>query len=619
MNRLTGVLRFLAVLSTVLFLGCSSEFSGGSKSRRLINNGVSYPATQEFGSLPSGLNPWENFRSGKDLSGGTILDPFAIRGDETFLRGDRIGAVDLYIKALTANQPFVIKEALAFRISAAQLGLDKAKESLVTLSQFFRENNIGTEGVRPEFAMIFAYGYGRTGDIDQSLAWFSRLESTASINPANSREAQIGSTLLLRSRADGEIRSLEKSWAADPFIFTMIRNEKSRRERTGGLASAAPSDQPFWLSDKSERPARDFSLPLPGVLDSGENGSVIIGALVPKSGKYSNLGESLSRGIDLAFTDTPFPVRVIAEDTVEDSVSAVSAADKLIEAKPDVVLGPLLSEPAAAVLPIMRERGVPQISFSRRQAPGYGSTSFLLGATSESQVYSLFSTAQESLKIDRIAIVYPQDSNGFEFLREARRIAAELGMQIVYETPYGPEFGESFVEIAQEIEKAAPSGVFFPDEITKATVLVGNFTPAFRKQVKVLGSAAWDNIAKLNSARTLLEGCVFVSPYFSRSQREIIKRFNTIYKNSYGAEPDFLAAQGFDAATMALAAISRKQSEGISFADAFRAIENYEGLTGKMRVRSDGVVERQFSVVQLGERGLIELSPIAAVPAVKDR
>jgi len=608
MIRLTGVLRFLLVLSTVFTLGCSSEFSDRFRSKRVINNGVNYPATQEFGSLPSGLNPWENFRSGKDLAGGDILDPFAVRGDETFLRGDRAGALDLYTKALNANQSFVLKEALAYRISAAQLGLDKAKESLVTLSQFFRENNIGTDGVKPEFAMIFAYGYGRTGDIDQSLAWFSRLESTTSVNPSNSREAQIGSTLLLRSRADGELGSLERSWAADPFIFTMIRNEKARRERSGGLASAVSSDQPFWLSNSTERPDRELSLPISNDTENAQGGSVVVGALVPKSGKYSNLGESLSRGIELAFTDTPFPVKVIAEDTVEDSVSAVSAADKLIESNPDVVLGPLLSEPAAAVLPIMRERGVPQISFSRRQTPGYGSTSFLLGATSESQVHSLFTTAQGTLKIDRIAIVYPQDSNGFEFLREARRIAAELGMQIVYETPYGSEYGESFVGIAQEIEKAAPSGVFFPDEITKATVLIGNFTPAFRKQVKVLGSAAWDNIAKLNSARTLLEGCVFVSPYFSRSQREIIKRFNTIYKNSYGAEPDFLAAQGFDAATMALAAISRKQSEGISFEEAFRAIENYEGLTGKMRVRSDGVVERQFSVVQLGEKGLVEIS-----------
>jgi ABC-type branched-subunit amino acid transport system substrate-binding protein len=181
-------------------------------------------------------------------------------------------------------------------------------------------------------------------------------------------------------------------------------------------------------------------------------------------------------------------------------------------------------------------------------------------------------------------------------------------MEIVYETPYGSEYGESFVTIAQELEKANPSGVFFPDEISKATVLVSNFTPAFRKKVKILGSAAWDNVAKLNSARTLLEGCVYVSPYFTRSQREIIKRFNTIYKNSYGVEPDFLAAQGFDAATMALAAISRNQSEGISFEDAFRAIDNYDGLTGKMKVRSDGVVERQYSVIQLGEKGLIELN-----------
>jgi branched-chain amino acid transport system substrate-binding protein len=608
MIKLTIVPRFLVLATIVALIGCSSEFSEPSRPRRIINNGVSYPATQQFGVLPSTLNPWEKFQFGKDISGSIISDPYLVKGDEAFARGDRKEALEYYRKAWVQNQPFVVKEALALRVSAAQLGLDQGKESLVTLSQFFRENNIGIDGVKGPFALVFAYGYGRTGDIEQSLAWFSRLEGLAQVENVSTVEAQIGSTLLLRSRGDSEIGTLARSWSTDPFISTMIKNEQSRRSRDGGIIASAPNDKPFWLTDSGESSAVPSSEMVSNALNQLSGPGVVVGTLIPKSGKYSNLGESLTSGIELALTDTPFPVRIVSEDTIEDSVAAVSAADKLIATNPAVVLGPLLSEPAAAVLPIMRERGVPQISFSRRQTPGFGNTSFLLGATSESQVSSLFTVAQHNLKIDRIAVVYSQDSNGFEFLREARRIAAELGMEIVYETPYGSEYGESFVTIAQELEKANPSGVFFPDEISKATVLVSNFTPAFRKKVKILGSAAWDNVAKLNSARTLLEGCVYVSPYFTRSQREIIKRFNTIYKNSYGVEPDFLAAQGFDAATMALAAISRNQSEGISFEDAFRAIDNYDGLTGKMKVRSDGVVERQYSVIQLGEKGLIELN-----------
>lgn len=612
MIKITTVPRFLVLATIVALIGCSSEFSDRPASRRLVNNTVSYPATHELGAFPSTLNPWEKFRVGRDLSGAPITDPLVLKGDEYFARGDRSNALEFYGRAWAQTQPFAVKESLALRVSGAQLGLDNAKDSLVTLSQFFRENNINTEGVRPEFATVFAYAYGRTGDIDQSLAWFSRLEALSDVTPNSRIEAQIGAAMLLRSRGDADLRSLVKPWSTDTFISRMISDEESRRSRSGGVVASAPSDKPFWSSSVN---SSSSSLATASQIDpvvtppsSLVGPEVVVGTLVPKSGRFSNLGESLSRGIELAFTDTPFPVKLVAEDTLEDPMAAVSAADRLIGVKPAVVLGPLLSEPAAAVAPLMKERGVPQISFSRRQNPGSSPTSFLFGATSESQVYSLFKVAHSALMIDRIAVIYSQDSNGFEYLREARRIAAELGMQIVYETPYGAEYGESFVSIAKEIESANPSAVFFPDDISKATVLVGNFSPLFRKKVKILGSAAWDNIAKLNSARTLLEGCVFVSPYFVRSQREMIKRFNSLFKNSYGVDPDFLAAQGFDAATMALAAIARNQSEGISFEDAFRAIDNYDGLTGKMKVRPDGVVERLYSVVQLNESGLKELT-----------
>ena len=162
MIKLTIVPRFLVLATIVALIGCSSEFSEPSRPRRIINNGVSYPATQQFGVLPSTLNPWEKFQFGKDISGSIISDPYLVKGDEAFARGDRKEALEYYRKAWVQNQPFVVKEALALRVSAAQLGLDQGKESLVTLSQFFRENNIGIDGVKGPLALVFAYGYGRT-------------------------------------------------------------------------------------------------------------------------------------------------------------------------------------------------------------------------------------------------------------------------------------------------------------------------------------------------------------------------------------------------------------------------------------------------------------------------
>lgn len=603
--------KIIIFLFLALLLGCSSEFSNPPpRAGGLAGGGISYTPTQEFGTLPSALYPWERWEPGFDLSGATLIDPFIVKGDEAVRKGERLEALGLYRRAWGPTQPFIVKEALALRISGTQLALDQARDSLITLSQFFRENGVDINSVKAPIALVFAYAYGRTGDMDQSLAWFSRLNSMVDGRGGMSNEAKTGASLLLRTKGDEELVSLSGTWAADSFVASVIGQERARRARLGGSAEIAPKDKPFWLAvgPRDSSPAM-IGMERPGVLPADPLREVVVGTLLPTSGRFSKLGESAQRGIEMAFTDTPFPVKVLAQDTAGDPTTAITASDNLLATvRPAVVLGPLLSDPAAAVVPILRERGIPEITFSRKDSPGYGQTAFRLGATSESQVRSLFSVAESQLGVGSIAIIYPQDSNGYEFIRDSRSIAAELGMSIVYETAYGEEFRESFVNIAKEIESANPSAIFFPDEIDKANVLVSNLSPFFKKKVKILGSAAWDNLGKLGSARTLLEGCVFVSPFFAKSDRELVRRFVSIFKTTYGTDPDFLAAQGFDAATMALAALSREVNEGIPFADAFRAIENYEGLTGKMRVRSDGAIERQYAIVQLTDTGLVELN-----------
>ena len=72
--------------------------------------------------------------------------------------------------------------------------------------------------------------------------------------------------------------------------------------------------------------------------------------------------------------------------------------------------------------------------------------------------------------------------------------------------------------------------------------------------------------------------------------------------------PDFLAAQGFDAATLALQALKRAQSQQVTFSSALRGIDAYDGLTGRVYIGSDGELRRSFAVLQLSGEDVIELN-----------
>jgi ABC-type branched-subunit amino acid transport system substrate-binding protein len=96
---------------------------------------------------------------------------------------------------------------------------------------------------------------------------------------------------------------------------------------------------------------------------------------------------------------------------------------------------------------------------------------------------------------------------------------------------------------------------------------------------------------------------MFVSPFFIFDDNIYSKQFQNTYKATFNAPPDFLAAQGFDAATLLSTALKQSNQSG-DYVNAFKGIDLYQGLTGEITVSHNGELERKFKVVELGPVGL---------------
>jgi hypothetical protein len=101
---------------------------------------------------------------------------------------------------------------------------------------------------------------------------------------------------------------------------------------------------------------------------------------------------------------------------------------------------------------------------------------------------------------------------------------------------------------------------------------------------------------------------VFVSLFFTESTRPAVAQFMQSYYEQFRVKPDFLAAQGFDAATLVASAVGQQRQSGAPFAVALGSIGSYEGLTGTMTIAESGEIERTFSVVQLVDDKVVELT-----------
>lgn len=542
--------------------------------------------------------PWEIWPIGTDLQGQSFKSLLIAHGDTQLRAGRRAEALDDYAQAQSGPLAPSEYEALVMRIASTELALDQPNKSLTTLSNYFRTSGKVVDDVDGRFSLIFAYAYGRKGDLDQSIAWFSRVARVGANQPGIRTAAEQGLNSILRSVPDDRLNQLTEQWAADTFVRVLVAEERARRVAGGGIEDGSQSG--IWASTGA------------GTLVAASGNTTTIGVLLPLSGSFANLGKSVRNGIDLAVagrTQSGTPeLKVAYRDADSTPDQAVARARELLSVDgATVILGPLLSEHAYAVGEFARHSRVPLMSLAKNSNFATGENIFRLGATSDSQVRSLLEVSKERLQLKRYAMVYPDDAAGKELAETFRAELGARGLQLVYESSYPRGNVDVFVTIADALEKSNAEAVFFPDSITTASRFFGSLSPSFRERARPLGVAMWDNPLQLANSSTVLEGAVFVSPFFAASNRPAIAQFNQAYQTAYGQPPDFLAAQGFDALTILAEAAHRQRSEGVVLSMAIQQVDTYEGLTGRITVRSDGELQRQFSVVQMNNGKIQEV------------
>lgn len=539
--------------------------------------------------VPRLREPFEVWDFGRDLDRNRLDQRGIGVADELVREGRRREALDRY---LSLRSPILIRSdkiALELRIASTQLALGDPTAALDTLTAVYREQKKGVGEVNAPYSLIFAYAYGQKGNFDQSLAWFAKVERITKGSGVVGQAVSYGMRALVRTMPSGNLASSGASFGRDSFVGRFISSEQERR-RTATYSQQSVGDA-FWRTNTS-------TVAPPRVTESGV---ARVGVMLPLTGKFSKLGQSTRNGIELvsksgSVTDV---VSFSYKDTGGSDVEAEALLRELVEMNSaSVVLGPLLSGPSISVSSLARESGIPLLTFSKKNKFPVGDGVFRIGPTVSSQVDSLINGCAGSLGARKFALVFAENDLGYEFADTFRRRVKELGLEIAYSASYPPGDNSSFVVIAEEIEATDATAVFLPDNLRVASRFITSASAALRRRVRFVGPASWYNPRELANAQQVFEGVVLVSPFYAESNRPIVGDFVQAYRKQYGSDPDFLAAQGFDAATMLVAAQRRAAIEGIAFRDAFYGIREYEGLTGKITVDAGGEVRRLFEVVE---------------------
>jgi ABC-type branched-subunit amino acid transport system substrate-binding protein len=372
-----------------------------------------------------------------------------------------------------------------------------------------------------------------------------------------------------------------------------------------------------------------------------------LGVVLPLSGPFASYGEESLLGIllaveifDSAASGAESRVRVLVRDSGGSAAGAARGVRSLAE-EPDLlaIIGPLLAQEAESAAEAAEDESVPLIALTRREEVAqHRPHVFRLGSSPRLEAELLADYAVRELGSQRFAILYPRDSYGlalrgafwdavearggsvvgvaaydpeatdfaqpirriigYEFLSARERAALEARRKLLKRALRMPperaaELREEAAEITGPGEAPLPpfvdfDALFIPDSHENAALIAPHLAFHEVRGVRLLGPSGWNHPDLVRIGGKHVNGAIFTADFFPESSYPFVSEFVRRFRGTYGSEPSYLAAQGFDAASLFTVQLSRDHQTRDQVAEGLLATRAYPGVSGITSIRHDG-------------------------------
>jgi branched-chain amino acid transport system substrate-binding protein len=334
-----------------------------------------------------------------------------------------------------------------------------------------------------------------------------------------------------------------------------------------------------------------------------------VGVLTPLTGDYSNYGESMLKGINLAlqYSFMQTEVELVVKDTEGDPIKGTSLSKELIEDDEVIsIIGPLKSESTMRAGMAVGEAQIPLISPTASQE-GIGDLNefvFQLSPSSQTRGKSLAEFVIRAEKLVDFVVLVSDDQEAREFAIGFQEEAQQLGAKIMALEHFYEEtmdFTPLLSTIKRVLLEKPPSDYVSEEEelfINELPIKVDGFLIAGGKEqmlrilpqisflkIKtiIIGTEGCGNSEVLNLAQNLNQELIFSSDIYHLPEDQTWRSFSALYYNKYKEEPDRVAALGFDAMNLLISIFEKGITSPEKIKDSLVQIKNFNGASGTIR------------------------------------
>lgn len=336
---------------------------------------------------------------------------------------------------------------------------------------------------------------------------------------------------------------------------------------------------------------------------------IMIGVVLSLTGKGATYGERALKGMQLATEELNVsarfknrPIKLLIEDSNSSAQQALSGFRKLIELNHIfVVVGLVLSDEVLTCAPIANEKKVVLFSTAAGsdKIKDAGDYVFRNRESAALQSQKIAGMAVQDLGYKEIAILHSKSANGISYSDNFRATVENLGGKILVTAGYD-EGNTDYRSELVKLRVKAPKAVYLAGLDNEIGLILRQAKElGFKTQFLSSPGAISQKVIQL--AGNAAEGLICGSASFDiESSDPHIRIFIDAFKHKYGEEPDFIAANSYDAIYM-LAGLFEKSgpSNGEQIKQGLYGVKEFPGVGGTTTFDSNGEVIKPIGLVQV--------------------
>ena len=395
----------------------------------------------------------------------------------------------------------------------------------------------------------------------------------------------------------------------------------------------------------------------------GNAAQVVVGVVLPLTGKLAATGQKVLQGIQLAYSRLPEESRRMIYLNVKDSTDAIGLEKTLsnLARNPKVVgvLGPLLSDEIKRAVAVADYFRIPVFSPTASSAGLVELSSYIFrnALTRKIQARFLAEYSINTLKLRRFVIFHPLEPFGEKLKDEFLKAVESFGGQIVGIASYyrsqndfknqilelGGIADDDLIRMAKkqlldneaqvdfsdpailsrprvdmahwsegEIENLKVSlelgydAMFIPGVYDKVGLIIPQLAFYNIDKITLLGAKGWNSSELVKMGGKYLKSVYFVDGFYLYSHQVRVEKFVELFQKNYGELPSHFSAHAYDAAGIFFKSIVSGANNRLKLRDSLVKVKNYSGVTGKTSMLESGDSEKHIFALTVKRKKIVE-------------